>query len=607
MDLNAIDPRASSPSASGRNAQSSNGGVFQGVMQMMAEIADRRTETKSRDDVGTETDRRAEEPTSRETRTDDRRETDETDTTETAATDDRREEDTVAAPETVAPVPTLANANTGSAETPAAAAPKAVVETDDNTGGDQVGSQAGDTVPVDAAVELPSGGPAEPAPESVAAGTPQAPLEDTATPQAATERPATAAAAEPTKPAQPAPASAAQTSPAATPAVERPASDPATRAAAATPQRSDQPEPAAKAAGAKPETGSTRSDLPMGAKVTVETPTPVARSQGVSSAVLVQAQQAAAAGQPQLQASTANGGAGTLHVGGNQPTFVGADGNVAAGQNGSGQNGSGQNGSGQPGGNNAGAQNQGQNAGQGGQSTPQQIGAGFGATIGQRGFGGEASRAQFQQILATRTARPQPAALASGESGRPMGPAGGSLSSTPLTMAGVGGPQSTHTSASPVDRAAATAHGRPGATLGTPADQVAVKLSATAQDGGGKVTVRLNPEELGKVDIKMEISKDGHVRAVVSVDRPETLELLQKDAKGLERALQDAGLQTDGESLEFDLRGDGGSFAGETGDDDAKGTGGTSDIDEGDTVADDQQGDPGPGGVKADGSLDMVA
>lgn len=607
MDLNAIDPRASSPSANGRNAQSSNGGVFQGVMQMMAEIADRRTETKSRDDVGTETDRRAEEPTSRETRTDDRRETDETDKTETTATEGRRAEDTAATPETIAPTPTLLSANSGSAETPAATTPEAAVE----MGGNTVGDQAGDTVPVHAAAEPQSGGAAEPATEIAAADPVQAPLEDPATPQAAAERPATAAGAEPTKPAQPAPASAVQTPPATAQAVERPASDPAAalaRAAAATPQRSDQPEPtgkatgASQAAGAKPETGSTRSDLPMGAKVTVETPTPVARSQGVSSAVLVQAQQAAAAGQPQLQASTANGGAGTLHVGGNQPTFVGADGNAAAGQNGSAQNGSGQ-----PGGNNAGAQNQGQNAGQGGQSTPQQIGASFGATIGQRGFGGEASRAQFQQILATRTARPQPAALASGEGGRPIGPAGGPHSSTPLTMAGVGGPQSTHTSASPVDRAAATAHGRPGATLGTPADQVAVKLSATAQDGGGKVTVRLNPEELGKVDIKMEISKDGHVRAVVSVDRPETLELLQKDAKGLERALQDAGLQTDGESLEFDLRGDGGSFAGETGDDDAKGTGGTSDIDEGESIADDQQGDPGPGGVKADGSLDMVA
>lgn len=44
---------------------------------------------------------------------------------------------------------------------------------------------------------------------------------------------------------------------------------------------------------------------------------------------------------------------------------------------------------------------------------------------------------------------------------------------------------------------------------------------------------------------------------MVTVERPETLELLQRDARGLERALQDAGLRTDSGSLNFNLRGDG--------------------------------------------------
>ncbi|MFX4221445.1 MAG: flagellar hook-length control protein FliK [Thalassobaculum sp.] len=608
MDLNAIDPRATSPSASSRNQQSSNGGVFQGVMQMMVEIADRRTEAKSRDDSddapASHADRAAE-PRTKETRTDERRDADDTEKTRTADTDTAGEDHgespdavAIADPATIVAAPPPVGDATQAAPAHASEIASTALETDDGVAiaaspetaaetaaGSGVGRSDAAGSPTGQLAAAPDARPDA----SAAQATPPQSI-----PPHGTGTDAAALRATPAQPVQ---------SQAGSGPVPEQASALA-RDGASQARQPDAPNALTRAAGngatQKAEPGAGRPDALMGAKVTVETPTPVARSQGVSSAVLVQAQQAAAAGQPQIQTSTANGGAGTLHVGGNQPTFVGADGNAAGGQTASGQNGNGQNG---------GAQNQGQNAGHNGQSNPQQIGAGFGATIGQRGFGGDASRAQFQQILATRTARPQPAALASGEAGRPMGGAGGSTSTTPLTMAGVGGPQSTHTSASPVNRAAATAHGRPGATLGTPADQVAVKLSATAKDGGGKITVRLNPEELGKVDIKMEISKDGHVRAVVSVERQETLDLLQRDAKALERALQDAGLQTDGNSLEFDLRGDNGRFADDTGDEAApgKGAGPTPETDDGDAVADDQEGDPGSGGVKADGSLDMVA
>ena len=41
------------------------------------------------------------------------------------------------------------------------------------------------------------------------------------------------------------------------------------------------------------------------------------------------------------------------------------------------------------------------------------------------------------------------------------------------------------------------------------------------------------------------------------VERSETLDLLQRDARSLERALNDAGLKADSGSLEFNLRGDG--------------------------------------------------
>jgi len=44
---------------------------------------------------------------------------------------------------------------------------------------------------------------------------------------------------------------------------------------------------------------------------------------------------------------------------------------------------------------------------------------------------------------------------------------------------------------------------------------------------------------------------------MVLAERPETLEMLQRDARGLERALQDAGLKTESGGLSFGLRGDG--------------------------------------------------
>lgn len=86
-------------------------------------------------------------------------------------------------------------------------------------------------------------------------------------------------------------------------------------------------------------------------------------------------------------------------------------------------------------------------------------------------------------------------------------------------------------------------------------EQVSVRLQKAAGDGIDRFTMQLRPADLGRVDIAMEVGHDGRVQAVVSADRPETLHLLQRDARALEQALQNAGLQTDGGSLSFDLRG----------------------------------------------------
>ncbi|HCF16517.1 MAG TPA: flagellar hook-length control protein FliK, partial [Rhodospirillum rubrum] len=87
-------------------------------------------------------------------------------------------------------------------------------------------------------------------------------------------------------------------------------------------------------------------------------------------------------------------------------------------------------------------------------------------------------------------------------------------------------------------------------------DQVKVTLGKALDRGIDRISVQLTPKELGRIEVKMEVSKDGQVSATIVADRPETLDMLRNDARGLERALQDAGLKADSGSLAFNLRGD---------------------------------------------------
>ena len=87
--------------------------------------------------------------------------------------------------------------------------------------------------------------------------------------------------------------------------------------------------------------------------------------------------------------------------------------------------------------------------------------------------------------------------------------------------------------------------------------QVAVQIRRAVTLGNDRINIRLSPAELGQVQVRLEVAEDGHVRALISAERAETLDLMQRDPRGLERALQDAGLKTDGDSLSFSLQ-DGG-------------------------------------------------
>ncbi len=111
------------------------------------------------------------------------------------------------------------------------------------------------------------------------------------------------------------------------------------------------------------------------------------------------------------------------------------------------------------------------------------------------------------------------------------------------------------------------AQARPATAQPVPVDQVAVHISKAVRAGEDRIRIRLHPAELGQIDVKLKLGADGLVKAIVWVDKPETFDLLQKDARGLERALQEAGLKTDSGSLSFHLRGENHQETGEHGND----------------------------------------
>jgi flagellar hook-length control protein FliK len=126
------------------------------------------------------------------------------------------------------------------------------------------------------------------------------------------------------------------------------------------------------------------------------------------------------------------------------------------------------------------------------------------------------------------------------------------------------GPAGQPLAGTPSAPAAQAAHGamgagghRPAATPPMLADQIAVHIHKGVQQGAGRIEIQLSPAELGRIEVRLELGHDGRVHAAIAADRPDTLDLLQRDARGLERALQDAGLKTDSGGLSFNLRDNG--------------------------------------------------
>jgi flagellar hook-length control protein FliK len=87
-----------------------------------------------------------------------------------------------------------------------------------------------------------------------------------------------------------------------------------------------------------------------------------------------------------------------------------------------------------------------------------------------------------------------------------------------------------------------------------PAMQVAPALIAlTRSNGVESVTVRLQPAELGQVNIRVDRTIEGVAHVDITAERPETLQLLQRDEPRLQQALDQAGIQPSGRTVSFQV------------------------------------------------------
>jgi flagellar hook-length control protein FliK len=91
-----------------------------------------------------------------------------------------------------------------------------------------------------------------------------------------------------------------------------------------------------------------------------------------------------------------------------------------------------------------------------------------------------------------------------------------------------------------------------------PVEPMALAIARHAVAGGQRFEIRLDPAELGRIDVRLELADDGTVKTRMIVEKAETLDLLQRDQRVLEKALAQTGFRSAEGGVEFSLRGEGG-------------------------------------------------
>ncbi len=84
-----------------------------------------------------------------------------------------------------------------------------------------------------------------------------------------------------------------------------------------------------------------------------------------------------------------------------------------------------------------------------------------------------------------------------------------------------------------------------------PAEQIKVHIQQMVNSGADRIQVKLSPASLGRVEVALEVSPDKAVQAVVYAENRETLEMLERDGRVLQKAFEEAGMKLDSDGLTF--------------------------------------------------------
>lgn len=85
-------------------------------------------------------------------------------------------------------------------------------------------------------------------------------------------------------------------------------------------------------------------------------------------------------------------------------------------------------------------------------------------------------------------------------------------------------------------------------------DQISLKITESIKDGDSKIILRLNPEMLGSIEVKMEIDANNNAKLHLVADKQDVVDMLHRDSKELSRSLMDIGFKMDNSSMSFNLK-----------------------------------------------------
>lgn len=112
--------------------------------------------------------------------------------------------------------------------------------------------------------------------------------------------------------------------------------------------------------------------------------------------------------------------------------------------------------------------------------------------------------------------------------------------------------------AQPAQQAAASSHAQGLSTLSRATvettTQLAAQMARKLEGRSTRFDMVLTPEDLGRVDVSLEIGKDGQLSARLAFDNPAAAADLKGRADELRRQLQEAGFQVAGDALDFSQR-----------------------------------------------------